>query len=72
MEIESGNAANEPVNYAIRTAIEYAVLQMVYEGKELGLWEWELPTVKHVENINTIDIELDECAKHPISKKQGE
>ena len=72
LEIESGNAANEPVNYAIRTAIEYAVLQMVYEGKELGLWEWELPTVKHVENINIIDIELDEWAKHPISKKQGE
>ena len=38
LEIESGNAANEPVNYAIRTAIEYAVLQMVHEGKELGLF----------------------------------
>ena len=73
LEIESGNAANEPVNYAIRTAIEYAVLQMVYEGKELGLWEWELPIVE--ENINIIadsDIPLDEWAKHPISEKQGE
>jgi len=73
LEIESGNAANEPVNYAIRTAIEYAVLQMVYEGKELGLWEWELPIV--AEKINIIadsDIPLDEWAKHPISEKQGE
>ena len=73
LEIESGNAANEPVNYAIRTAIEYAVLQMVYEGKELGLWEWELPIVE--EKINIIadsDIPLDEWAKHPISEKQGE
>ena len=33
LEIESGNAANEPVNYAIRTAIEFAVLQMLYEGR---------------------------------------
>ena len=73
LEIESGNAANEPVNYAIRTAIEYAVLQMVHEGKELGLWEWELPIV--AEKINIIadsDIPLDEWAKHPISEKQGE
>ena len=46
---------------------------MVYEGKELGLWEWELPIV--AENINIIansDIPLDEWAKHPISEKQGE
>ena len=72
LEIESGNAANEPVNYAIRTAIEYAVLQMVYEGKELGLWEWELPIVAEKINIADSDIELDEWAKHPISEKQGE
>jgi curli production assembly/transport component CsgG len=73
LEIESGNAANEPVNYAIRTAIEYAVLQMVYEGKELGLWEWELPK-EEVQTINIIDsnIPLDEWAKHPNMEKQGE
>ena len=72
LEIESGNAANEPVNYAIRTAIEYAVLQMVYEGKELELWEWELPIVAEKINIADSDIPLDEWAKHPISEKQGE
>jgi len=73
LEIESGNAANEPVNYAIRTAIEYAVLQMLYEGKELGLWEWELPK-EEVQTINIIEssIPLDEWAKHPNSEKQGE
>ena len=72
LEIEYGNAANEPVNYAIRTAIEYGILQMLYDGKEQGLWEWELPVV--VEDINIIppDIKLDDWAKHPISEKQGE
>ena len=69
LEIESGNAANEPVNYAIRTAIEYAVLQMLYEGKEIGLWEWAKP----IEVIAEIPkIPLDEWAKHPIQDKQGE
>ena len=73
LEIESGNATNEPVNYAIRTAIEYAVLQMVHEGKELGLWEWYIPVVEEVQTINTSSIPLDEWAKHPIElKQQGE
>jgi len=69
LEIESGNAANEPVNYAIRTAIEYAVLQMLYEGKEIGLWEWAKP-IKIIAEIP--EIPLDEWAKHPIQDKQGE
>ena len=73
LEIESGNATNEPVNYAIRTAIEYAVLQMVYDGKELGLWEWELPVIEEVQTINIdSNIPLDEWAKHPNMQKQGE
>ncbi len=69
LEIESGNAANEPVNYAIRTAIEFAVLQMLYEGKECGLWEWAEP-VKVVSEIPNIP--LDDWAKHPIEAKEGE
>ena len=72
LEIESGNAANEPVNYAIRTAIEYGILQMLYDGKEQGLWEWELPVVAEDINIIPPDISLYEWAKHPISEKQGE
>ena len=74
LEIESGNATNEPVNYAIRTAIEYGVLQMLYEGKEQGLWEWAEPVNAKDKDINIThsDIPLDEWAKHPISEKQGE
>ena len=32
-------ATNEPVNYAIRTTIEHAVHQMVYEGVNKKLWK---------------------------------
>lgn len=70
LEIESGNAANEPVNYAIRTAIEYAVLQMLYEGKDLGLWEWKEMTILEDKDINIVQEEL--TGKHPISEKRGE
>ena len=74
LEIESGNAANEPVNYAIRTAIEYGVLQMLYEGKEQGLWKWAEPVVAEVVKNKYIakDELTDSWIKHPISEKQGE
>ncbi len=74
LEIESGNAANEPVNYAIRTAIEFAVLQMLYEGRECGLWEWAEPVIVERVDKEVIhsDIPLDNWAKHPIEAKEGE
>jgi len=39
LELESGMATNEPVNYAIRTTIEHAILQMIYEGVNKKLWK---------------------------------
>jgi curli production assembly/transport component CsgG len=40
LEIEVGVARNEPTNYAIRTAIEYSVLQMIEKGEAKGLWKY--------------------------------
>jgi curli production assembly/transport component CsgG len=52
LELESGQATNEPVNYAIRTTIEHAVLQMIYEGVNKKLWKMQgVKGIKH-ENIN--------------------
>jgi curli production assembly/transport component CsgG len=39
LEFESGMATNEPVNYAIRSTIEHAILQMIYEGVNKKLWK---------------------------------
>jgi len=41
LEIESGAAVNEPTNYAIRSAIEFAVLQMVEKGERQGFWKYK-------------------------------
>ena len=38
-EVESGVASNEPVNYAVRTAIEYCLLEILKLGDKDGLWE---------------------------------
>lgn len=37
-ESEIGYSANEPVNYAVRTAIEQSVVEMVKEGDRKGYW----------------------------------
>ena len=45
LELETGVAVNEPVNYAIRTAIEFAVLQLVHDGEKQGFWKFKIPEV---------------------------
>ena len=41
LELESGVAVNEPVTYDIRTAIEFAILELIYEGKDKGYWKFK-------------------------------
>jgi curli production assembly/transport component CsgG len=38
VEFEVGNARNEPVTYAVRSAIDQAVVEMIKEGAERGFW----------------------------------
>ena len=41
VELESGVAVNEPVTYAIRTAIEFAVLEIIHAGEEKKFWKFK-------------------------------
>ena len=41
LEIEDGNGFNESVTYATRSAIEVAVLELIYQGHDRGYWEIE-------------------------------
>lgn len=40
VEFEAGNNINEPTTYAVRVAIEEAVVQMVREGMRKNLWKY--------------------------------
>ena len=56
LELETGVAVNEPVNYAIRTAIEFAVLQLINSGEKRGFWKFkekeiEVPKVHDLDKI---------------------
>jgi len=46
IETEIGGSVNEPINYALRQAIEKAVLEMVKEGKRKKLWDYSIPINK--------------------------
>ena len=56
LELETGVAVNEPVNYAIRTAIEFAVLELIHSGEKRGFWKFkekeiEVPKVHDLDKI---------------------
>ena len=41
IETETGVTQNEPVNYAVRAAIEQAVVEFILQGQQKGLWEFK-------------------------------
>ena len=41
VESEAGFSVNEPVNYAVRAAIEAGVVELVYEGERKDLWNFK-------------------------------
>ena len=43
LELESGMTQNESVTYAVRSAIEAAVLELIYQGDERGYWKIVYP-----------------------------
>ena len=49
LEIESGMAINEPVNYAVRAAVEQSIVELVEQGERRELWKYKedrvVPTV---------------------------
>ena len=41
IETETGVTKNEPVNYAVRAAIEQAVVEIILQGEKEGLWKFK-------------------------------
>ena len=44
VEAENGYSVNEPVNYAVRAAIEAGVVELINEGERKGLWKFKSKT----------------------------
>jgi len=41
IEVESGVSSNEPVNYAIRSAVENCIIEMIKQGEKNSLWKFK-------------------------------
>ena len=50
IEIEDGMTENESVTRSLRSTIEAAVLELIYQGDERGFWEINWPVNKIIEN----------------------
>ena len=73
LEVEAGYAKNEPVTFAIRKAIEKGVVDLIIEGVDKGLWEFDIevadvPEIKdYLDNTNGVEngIHIDIGEKMP-------
>ena len=56
LEVESGMAINEPVNYAVRAAVEQSIVELVEQGERRGLWQYKVldDTQERVNNDETM------------------
>ena len=54
VETEMGMTANEPVNYAVRAAIEAGVVEIVYQGQSRNLWQFKEGKLNEEGDSNTI------------------
>lgn len=52
VETEAGFSVNEPVNYAVRAAVEQGVIELIYEGERRRLWSFKEDTTGSIETIN--------------------
>jgi curli production assembly/transport component CsgG len=41
LETETGYSTNEPTNYAVRAAIDAAIIELIYEGERRSLWKFK-------------------------------
>jgi len=41
LETEIGYSTNEPTNYAVRAAIDAAIIELIYEGERRSLWKFK-------------------------------
>jgi len=66
LELESGMTENESVTWAVRSAIEAAVLALIQQGSERGYWKivypegWDVKELKPGESATWMQVDIDE------------
>jgi len=58
-EFDSSQSFNEPGNYALRSAIEQGIVELVKKGERQGLWKFKAS----VENLTPVENPTPEVLK---------
>ena len=69
IEMETGYTDNESVTYAVRKAIEHAVLQIIHEGADQNLWKIK---ERYGPPVAPCDADLPDILKRDKCKEEGE
>lgn len=59
-ESEIGYSANEPINYAVRTAIEQSVVELIKEGDKKGFWAIKRFETAQVKSVAVPEVKVEE------------
>ena len=69
LETEIGFSVNEPVNYAVRAAVEQGIVELVHEGERKGLWKFQEGKQNEIKNV---DIIVDDGNNNVSGSSSGE
>ena len=72
LESETGYSVNEPVNYAVRAAIEAGIVALIYEGETKSLWKFKEVEVIEKSELHSesgeVDISLPKIRPVPLNE----
>jgi curli production assembly/transport component CsgG len=73
LELENGQALNEPTTYAVRVSIEQAVYDMIVEGEKKGIWRYKKTAPAVVKDEVKVEEKKDVVIQpQPISESKPE
>ena len=70
LELENGQALNEPTTYAVRVAIEQAVYDMIVEGEKKGIWRYKKPGQAEIKQEPKIEIKVEPKEEVKVEEKK--
>lgn len=73
LETETGFSVNEPVNYAVRAAVEQGVVELVHEGERKGLWKFKTQENRlSTDEVNAVIEQEINAATKDVTQSEGE
>ena len=70
-EIDSSQTFNEPGNYALRSAIEQGVVELIKKGERQGLWQYKQAKLEEKVDAKPVSQTITESSAQPKVEQQS-